>query len=64
MKAVRLHHYQEHPKVEEVAEPKITGPLGCHCAHWRRGFVPHRSAHHRGTMGREIECDTSLYAWA
>jgi len=27
MKAVRLHQYQEHPKVEEVAEPKITGPL-------------------------------------
>src|SRR5713226_9987891 len=26
MKAVRLHQYQEHPKVEEVAEPKITGP--------------------------------------
>ncbi len=26
MKAVRLHHYKEHPKVEEVAEPKITGP--------------------------------------
>ena len=26
MKAVRLHHYQEQPKVEEVAEPKITGP--------------------------------------
>jgi NAD+-dependent secondary alcohol dehydrogenase Adh1 len=27
MKAVRLHHYEEQPKVEEVAEPKITGPL-------------------------------------
>src|ERR1700680_3926932 len=27
MKAVRLHQYQEHPTVEEVAEPKITGPL-------------------------------------
>src|SRR5437763_1235689 len=27
MKAVRLHHYHEQPKVEEVAEPKITGPL-------------------------------------
>src|ERR1700737_1494936 len=27
MKAVRLHHYQEHPVVEEVAEPKITGPF-------------------------------------
>jgi len=26
MKAVRLHHYQEQPKVEEVDEPKITGP--------------------------------------
>src|SRR5438876_5750541 len=26
MKAVRLHHYQEQPKVEEVAEPKVTGP--------------------------------------
>jgi NAD+-dependent secondary alcohol dehydrogenase Adh1 len=26
MKAVRLHHYEEQPKVEEVAEPKITGP--------------------------------------
>ena len=26
MKAVRLHQYHEQPKVEEVAEPKITGP--------------------------------------
>src|SRR5260370_14577965 len=26
MKAVRLHHYEEQPMVEEVAEPKITGP--------------------------------------
>src|SRR6266700_2728386 len=26
MKAVRLHHYHELPKVEEVAEPKVTGP--------------------------------------
>ncbi len=26
MKAVRLHHYEEHPVVEEIAEPKITGP--------------------------------------
>ena len=27
MKAVRLHHYHEQPTVEEVAEPKMTGPL-------------------------------------
>ncbi len=27
MKAVRLHHYEELPKVEEVDEPKITGPF-------------------------------------
>src|SRR5256885_4430615 len=27
MKAVRLHHYEEQPVVEEVAEPKITGPF-------------------------------------
>src|SRR5215471_4459393 len=27
MKAVRLHHYHEQPQVEEVAQPKITGPL-------------------------------------
>lgn len=26
MKAVRLHRYNEHPVVEEVPEPKITGP--------------------------------------
>lgn len=26
MKAVRLHRYEEQPKVEEVAEPKVTGP--------------------------------------
>lgn len=26
MKAVRLHQYEEQPKVEEVNEPKITGP--------------------------------------
>ncbi|MFL5699294.1 MAG: NAD(P)-dependent alcohol dehydrogenase [Ktedonobacteraceae bacterium] len=26
MKAVRLHHYHELPNVEEVAEPKVTGP--------------------------------------
>lgn len=26
MKAVRLHHYEEHPVVEEVAEPRATGP--------------------------------------
>src|SRR3984893_9393388 len=27
MKAVRLHRYEQAPVVEEVAEPKITGPL-------------------------------------
>src|ERR1700693_491953 len=27
MQAVRLHHYEEIPVIEEVAEPKITGPL-------------------------------------
>src|ERR1700693_1249047 len=27
MQAVRLHHYEERPVVEEVTEPKITGPL-------------------------------------
>src|SRR5437762_12241432 len=27
MKAVRLHHYLEQPVVEEVEEPKISGPL-------------------------------------
>ena len=27
MQAVRLHHYQEMPVIEEAAEPKITGPL-------------------------------------
>ncbi len=27
MKAVRVHHYHEQPKVEEVAEPKVTGPF-------------------------------------
>src|SRR5258707_1739672 len=26
MKAVRLHHYQEQPKIEQVPEPKMTGP--------------------------------------
>ena len=26
MKAVRLHHYHEQPKIEQVDEPKITGP--------------------------------------
>lgn len=26
MKAVRLHQYEQQPKVEEVAEPKVTGP--------------------------------------
>src|SRR5260221_11171122 len=26
MKAVRLHQYKELPKVEEVGEPKVTGP--------------------------------------
>src|SRR6266568_7835237 len=26
MKAVRLHHYHEQPKIEQVEEPKITGP--------------------------------------
>src|SRR5437763_4153044 len=26
MKAVRLHHYHELPKVEETAEPKVSGP--------------------------------------
>src|SRR5260370_8048202 len=26
MKAVRLHHYQEQPTIEEVVEPKMTGP--------------------------------------
>src|SRR2546430_10809784 len=26
MKAVRLHQYEELPKVEEVTEPKMTGP--------------------------------------
>src|SRR5436309_7988186 len=27
MKAVRLHHYHEQPKIEQVDEPKMTGPL-------------------------------------
>src|SRR2546421_12550743 len=27
MKAVRLHRYEELPKVEEVSEPKMTGPF-------------------------------------
>jgi NAD+-dependent secondary alcohol dehydrogenase Adh1 len=27
MKAVRLHHYEELPKIEEVNEPKISGPF-------------------------------------
>jgi len=27
MRAVRLHEYHQHPVVEEVADPKITGPL-------------------------------------
>src|SRR5260221_9918149 len=27
MKAVRLHRYEQEPVVEEVAEPKITGPF-------------------------------------
>src|SRR5438128_4661476 len=27
MKAVRLHHYEEQPKIDQVQEPKITGPL-------------------------------------
>src|SRR5437764_396816 len=27
MKAVRLHQYEELPKVEEIAEPKVTGPF-------------------------------------
>src|ERR1700692_3058590 len=26
MQAVRLHHYEERPVIEEVAEPKITSP--------------------------------------
>ena len=27
MKAVRLHHYHEQPKIEQVPEPKMSGPL-------------------------------------
>src|SRR5258708_12296079 len=27
MKAVRLQHYEEQPKIDQVREPKITGPL-------------------------------------
>src|SRR2546421_12187228 len=27
MKAVRLHQYEEQPAVEEIAEPKVTGPF-------------------------------------
>src|SRR5437764_12504067 len=27
MKAVRLHHYHEQPTIEQVDEPKMTGPL-------------------------------------
>jgi len=27
MKAVRLHHYHEQPKIDQVAEPRIIGPL-------------------------------------
>ena len=26
MKAVRLHHYQEQPKIEQVPEPQMSGP--------------------------------------
>ena len=27
MKAVRLHHYHEQPTIDQVDEPKMTGPL-------------------------------------
>ena len=27
MKAVRLHHYHEQPTIEQVDEPKMSGPL-------------------------------------
>ena len=27
MKAVRLHEYHQRPSVDEVPEPKVTGPL-------------------------------------
>src|SRR2546421_11214616 len=27
MKAVRLHHYHEQPTIEQVPEPKVTGPF-------------------------------------
>ena len=27
MKAVRLHHYHEQPTIDQVDEPKITGPF-------------------------------------
>ena len=50
-KAVRLHRYHTQPILEDVPEPVMTD-------RWRivkiAGRVPHRSAHHRGAVGREV----------
>jgi hypothetical protein len=36
MKALRLHRYNEHPVVEEVDEPKITGSHDARADWWGR----------------------------
>ena len=64
MKAVRLHRYHEQPTIEQVDERKITGPHDVIVRIGGAWSVPYRSAHHRGTVGREIRCDSSLHAGA
>ena len=54
MKAARLHAYHEALKVEEIDEPKITGPARRDRQDRRGRPVPHRPAHPGGPVGREV----------
>ena len=61
MKAARLHAYHEPLKIEEVDEPKITGPLDVIVRIGAAGPVPHRPAHPGGPVGGEVRASTLPY---
>ena len=62
MKAARLHAYHEPLKLDEVDEPKVTGPLDVDRADRRGRAVPHRPAHPGGPVGREVRGRAALHA--
>jgi len=50
VKAARLHAYGEHPIVEEIAEPVMTGPFDVLVRVGGARSVPHGPARHRRSV--------------